>query len=98
MPFSKRPDASVLWLSFLEPALTQSPLKLADSTSTMVVSLSISESRPPMMPAMPKGLSASLIIRMELSSCLSTPSRVVNLSPSFAVSTMIFPPFTVLMS
>ena len=87
-------EASVLRVSFFDVALTLSPLKLADSMMIVVVSSSISELRPPITPAIAMLLSASLIISMSLVISLSFSSRVVNLSPSAAFSTMILLPFT----
>ena len=85
-------------LSFLDVLRMESPRKFADSIRTVCVFPSMSEFRPPMTPATASALSVSRIVSMPSDRVLSEPSSVTNLSPSFAASTMILPPLTVLIS
>ena len=68
------------------------PLKLAASKRTVLTESVIMEFSPPMMPPMPTGFSASLIMMTSWSSFLTWPSRVVNSWPSSARLTMILCP------
>ena len=65
------------------------PLKFALSSTTESVLPTISESRPPIMPAMATGVVPFHIIRVSVSMFLSTPSRVVNCIGSSGVVTTI---------
>ncbi|SUQ47886.1 hypothetical protein CNEONATNEC26_01746 [Clostridium neonatale] len=87
--FSNLDEASVLKFSFLELTLILVPSKFAHSNTTSVVSSLISEFNPPIIPANPIVLLLSFIQRTLLSKVLSTSSRVVNFSPSLALSTTI---------
>ena len=98
MPFSNLADASVRRPSFFDVVRMLLPRKFADSRMTVFVSSSISELRPPMTPAMPMLLSASLIMSMSPSMVLSFSSRVTNFSPGAAFSTTILLPWTSLIS
>ena len=79
---------------FLDVFLTVSGLKYALSRSMFVVPSLTSVSAPPMTPASATGFSPSQIRRSSAESFLSTPSKVVMVSPSSACLTTIFCPFT----
>ena len=88
-PRSKRSEASVRKASRVEVARTASGSKYAISTAIDVVASVTSESRPPMIPAIPTGLSCALqISRSPAESVRSAASKVVNCSPSRARRTM----------
>ena len=77
---------------------TETPLKLADSKSTIAVSPTISLFAPPMTPATQTGLCSSQMQSMFGVSLRSLPSSVWMVSPSRAVRTMMWPPSTQLKS
>ncbi len=93
-PFSNLADASVRIPRASAPRRMQVPSKQADSNTTWLVSSTISEFSPPMMPARPTALPSSAMTRWLAFSVCSLPSRVVSFSPSAARRTMIFPPLT----
>jgi hypothetical protein len=61
------------------------PFQFATSSSTRVVLSETSETSPPMIPAMPEGPLRSQTRTASSSKVRSTPSRVVMVSPRFAV-------------
>ena len=67
------------------------PFQVATSSSTPVVVSETSETWPPMIPATPEGPFRSQTRTMSSSKVRSTPSRVVNFSPCFAVLTISSP-------
>ena len=77
-------EASVRRPRRVEDLRTEAPSKLADSKSRLSVSSSISESRPPIMPAMATGISSPPdlvhIIKVFSSTFRSVPSRVVKVN------------------
>ena len=73
-----------------EDLRTQIPSKLADSRTTLEVSPTISESRPPMMPAMATGSSLLYISRVFLSAFLVTPSSVTKSMSSAGIPIFIW--------
>ena len=93
-PFSYRAEASVRMPSAVAVRRMDTPLKLADSKTTMAVSPTISELAPPMTPATPTGLCSSQMHSMLGVSLRSLPSSVWMTSPSRAVRTTILPPST----
>ena len=76
-PFSNLVDASVLKDNLLDESLIVSLSKLAASISTLVVFDVISESKPPIIPAIPNVFSPSQII-ISSDNSRSTSSNVVN--------------------
>ena len=92
--FSNLAEASVRMPRARAVLRMEVPLKLADSKTTSTVSSTISLFSPPMMPARPTARVSSAMTSMESFSSRTLPSRVVMLSPSRAVRTMILPPFT----
>ena len=90
--------ASVARLSLLDESLIFVPSKHAASNKSVLISSVTMEFSPPMIPAIPISFSPSQIISTLLSRVLSCPSRVVNLSPSFARRTTILLPAMVLKS
>ena len=88
--FSYLADASVRNPNLVAVLLIDAALKQALSKKTLVVSFKISLSSPPITPAIPKYLFPFLIINISLVSFLVSPSKVVYVSPSFAVPTSIF--------
>ena len=70
-PFSNFPDASVLKPSLLADFLIFAPLKVAASKSMVLTSSVILLFSPPMIPAIPMALPASLIMSISLSRVLS---------------------------
>ena len=70
------------------------PTQVAASISTRVVLSETSETRPPMIPAMPVGPSASQTSATSEEKLRSTSSSVVILSPSCARRTMMREPRT----
>ena len=91
--FSYLIDASVLWLSLTVDFLTEAASKVADSKVSLEVSSTISESRPPIIPAIATGVLSLQIIRVFSSIFLSTPSKVVNLKGSPKRLILIFSTF-----
>ena len=91
-PFSNFPDESVRSPSLFEESLIFVPSNVAHSNTIVDTSSVIFEFSPPMIPAIATAFLASFIIRMSLSSFLTTPSSVSNSSPSFALSTTILCP------
>ena len=89
IPFSNLEDASVLRPNFLDVALIFSLAKLAPSINIEVVVSFISEFSPPIIPAKSKVLSWFPITNISDVKVLSTPSNVVNFSPSSAILTVI---------
>ncbi len=73
----------------LEVLLLKVGSKIAASSKMVVVESLISESFPPITPAIPNGNSGSAINKSEGSKSLVFPSSVVILSPFFAVLTII---------
>ena len=88
-PFSNLLEASVLSPILLEERRILVPLKQAASNNNVLISSVTMEFSPPMIPASPTSFSPSQIMSTSLSRFLSSPSRVVNLSPSLALRTMI---------
>ena len=74
--FSYLIEASVLCESLTVDFLIDTGSKVADSSVSVVVSSTISESSPPIIPAMATGVSSLHIIRVFSSMFLSTPSSV----------------------
>src|SRR5690606_27523624 len=92
VPRSKRNDESVFKPCFFEVLRIDDGKKQALSKKISVVSMLVPESNPPNTPAIHIGFSASQIIRLLASKVLSTPSSVMNFSPSFAFLTTTFLP------
>ena len=93
-PFSNLALASVRMPRARAPLRMQVPSKQADSNTTSVVSATISEFNPPMMPARPTARCSSAMTSILGLSLRTLPSRVVSSSPSSARRTTILPPFT----
>ena len=93
-PFSYRPEASVRIPSFLAVIRTELPLKLADSKTIMWVFSLMPENSPPMTPATAVGALSSAMTSISGVRVRLTSSRVVMVSPSAALRTMILPPLT----
>ena len=68
---------------------TQMPSKFADSSTTLDVSPTISESSPPIIPAIATGSSRLYMSRVLVSAFLSAPSRVTKSISSLGVSTFM---------
>ena len=92
--FSNRVEASERRFSALEVFRMLVPTNVAASTSTRVVVSETSDTWPPITPPMPVGPSGSVIRHISSVNVRSTSSRVVMVSPSRALRTMIFPPRT----
>ena len=80
--------------SLREVRMMFGPTQVAASISTRVVESDTSDTRPPMIPAMPLGPSASHTSAVSASKRRATPSSVSIVSPSRARRTMMREPRT----
>ena len=84
--------------SFLAVVLTLAPSKQADSNTTVVVSSMMPLYSPPITPATATGFSASAMTNISSESSLTSPSRVVIVSPALAFLMLIDASLTYLRS
>ena len=89
IPRSNLSEASVRRSRAVRVRLVLTALKLADSSSTFLVSEVISEFAPPITPARPTASEESAMVSMGGLSFRSSPSRVVSISPSRAALTIM---------
>ncbi len=87
---SKRAEASVRSLRSCEPRLIVTPSKVAASSKMSVVFSSMRSASPPLMPAMPAGLSSVVITKSFGLSSYTFLSRASSFSPSRAARTPMF--------